>query len=232
MRVLTWNMAGFTPNLNSLAMRAKAWAHLAALDPQPDFALLQEASAPLEGFPGLVSGAAVGIQARIWTPSGALLEPSTLEDVRSHGWVAMGQASSSVGPITLISLHARTQGSAVAHIEELLDRLSGALGSSFILAGDFNSCRLADQVWPGYRHLEFFDGAETRYGMVNCFWRENNREQRTYWPGCRDAGKPFQADHIFVSADLQDRVRSCAVLDYEAFRGISDHTPMVLVIDL
>jgi endonuclease/exonuclease/phosphatase family metal-dependent hydrolase len=144
----------------------------------------------------------------------------------------MAQASSAVGPITLISLHASPQGSSVAHIEELLDRLSAALAASFILAGDFNSCRLAEQVWPGYRHLEFFDCAETRYGMVNCFWREHSREQRTYWPGCRDAGKPFQADHIFVSTDLQERVRSCTVLDYEAFRGISDHTPIILVIDL
>jgi endonuclease/exonuclease/phosphatase family metal-dependent hydrolase len=43
---------------------------------------------------------------------------------------------------------------------------------------------------------------------------------------------PFQDDHIFVSANLQQRVHSCSVLDYEPFGGVSDHAPMVLEIDL
>lgn len=106
------------------------------------------------------------------------------------------------------------------------------MAGSFILAGDFNSCRLAEKIWPGYGHLEFFEGAESSYGMANCFWNEHHREQRTYWKDCKDEGQPFQDDHIFVSSDLQERVRGCSVLDYEPFRGISDHTPMILEIDL
>ncbi len=102
------------------------------------------------------------------------------------------------------------------------------MGGSFILAGDFNSCRRAEQIWPGRRHLEFFEGAEGRYGMVNCCWKEHNRGERAHGKDCRDEGEPFQHDHIFVSAGLQEQVRSCSVLDYEAFRGVSDHTPMVL----
>ena len=66
--------------------------------------------------------------------------------------------------------------------------------------------------------------------MVNCFWKEHNREERTYWKACQDEGEPFQDDHIFVSANLQERVQSCGVLDYQAFRGVSDHAPMVLEI--
>ncbi len=178
-----------------------------------------------------MSGPALGTEARIWAPQRALSEPLTLTGVREHGWVATASASSSAGPIKLISLHARTQGSAVAHIEMLLGRLSKATAASFILAGDFNSCRLAEQVWPGYRHLESFERAEDRYGMVNCFWKEHNREERTYWKACQDEGEPFQDDHIFVSANLQERVQSCGVLDYQAFRGVSDHAPMVLEID-
>jgi len=233
MRVFTWNMGGFTPGLNSHAMREEAWVCLTAIEPQPDLALLQEASAPPEGFPGHAIGPAGGIGARIWTPDDATLSrPSTLDAVGDHGWVATAQVHRPVGSIDLISLHAKTEGSAIAHVEALLGRLSESMGGSFILAGDFNSCRLAERVWPGYRHLEFFEGAESRYGMVNCFWEEHQREERTYWKGCKDVGHPFQDDHIFVSVDLQERVRSCRVLDYAAFRDVSDHAPMALEINL
>src|SRR4051812_9865413 len=98
MKVLTWNMGGFggfTPGLNSRATRAAAWARLAAIEPRPDFALLQEAPPAPEGFAGLASGPAVGIEARIWAPHGALSEPLTLDGVGEHGWVATAQASSS-----------------------------------------------------------------------------------------------------------------------------------------
>src|SRR5438045_818522 len=105
MNVLTWNMGGFTPGLNPLGARAEAWARLAAIDPQPHFALLQEASAPPEKFPGLTSGPAFGIGARIWAPRAPLREASTLDGVREHGWVALARASSSAGSIKLISFH-------------------------------------------------------------------------------------------------------------------------------
>ena len=36
MRVLTWNIEGFTPGLNALATRAEAWARLSAIDLQAD----------------------------------------------------------------------------------------------------------------------------------------------------------------------------------------------------
>jgi len=233
MRVLTWNMGGFTPGLNSHTARENAWRRLAEVEPRPDLALLQEASAPPEGFPGHASGSASGIGARIWTPhDGALSRPSMLDGVGDHGWAATAQVHRERGSVDLISLHAKTQGSAIAHVEALLGRLSEFMGGSFILAGDLNSCRLAERVWPGYRHLEFFESAESSYGMVNCFWEEHQREERTYWKGCEDAGQPFQDDHIFVSVDLRERVRSCTVLDYEPFRGISDHAPMALEIDL
>jgi hypothetical protein len=58
-----------------------------------------------------------------------------------------------VGPIKLISFHAKTEGSAVAHIEALLGRLSKAIAASFILAGDVNSCRAGLAGVPAPRVL-------------------------------------------------------------------------------
>lgn len=232
LRLLTWNMGGFTPGLNSRACRADAWRLLTEVSPVPDVALLQEASAPPSSVLGDATGPSSGIDARIWSASGAITEAASLEGVREHGWLASGRIFTAAGPITFLSLHARAQGSVVTHIEALLEGAAGQLDGSFVLAGDFNSCRLAEQTWPGYRHLEFFEGAEERYGMVNCFWREHGREQRTYWKGCSDGGQPFQDDHIFVSIDLAETIRRCEVLDYEAFRGTSDHAPMALQCDL
>jgi endonuclease/exonuclease/phosphatase family metal-dependent hydrolase len=116
---------------------------------------------------------------------------------------------------------------AVANIEALLERVKDRIAEPpFILAGDFNSCRLAENSWPGYPHKEFWERVEADYGMFNCMWRLNEEERRTYWRNCEDAGTPFQDDHILVSADLGGAVSSCEVHDYEPFRGISDHAPI------
>jgi len=54
---------------------------------------------------------------------------------------------------------------------QLLARLSDWMsGESFLLAGDFNSCRLADKRWPEWHHLELFERIEADFGILNCYW--------------------------------------------------------------
>jgi endonuclease/exonuclease/phosphatase (EEP) superfamily protein YafD len=237
-RVVSWNMGAWTPALRDSSRRENAWERLVELRPQPDLALLQEATdAParlgLESqLGGLGNGRAIG--SLIWSPRLPLVEPARLQGIGEHGYIATGRVASGDREIALVSFHARTGGpGSIAHVEALLDRLGDWISRrSFILAGDFNSCRLANEAWPGYRHLEFFKRVEADYGMFNCYWQKHGEERRTYWKDCQGAGNPFQDDHIFVSSDLGPAVRSCEVLDYEQFRGISDHAPIMAELDL
>jgi hypothetical protein len=81
----------------------------------------------------------------------------------------------------LVSLHAWTTPAVVPHLNAIFDQLEELIKErSFVIAGDFNSCRFADRVWPGYGHLKFFERIEAN-GMVNCHWRRNGREDRTFF---------------------------------------------------
>jgi hypothetical protein len=171
-------MGGWTPGLGATELREKAWEKLVELQPQPEVALLQEATAPPARLGldsqvgGLTSESPVG--SLIWSPHLALIEPQRLGGIGEQGYVATARIAVGDREVALISFHARTQGpGVVANIEALFDRLGEWIGQgSFILAGDFNSCRLAEQVWPGWRHLEFFEQVEAGYGMFNCYWQK------------------------------------------------------------
>jgi endonuclease/exonuclease/phosphatase family metal-dependent hydrolase len=229
------SFASWAPALQGAELRGSAWRKLAELAPEPDVALLQEDTRPPDEMVGTFGGVEDGrVGSLIWSPRLELLEPHRLQDVGDRGYVALARVAAGDPGIALISFHARTTGpGAVANIEALFDRLGDVFSrGSFVLGGDFNSCRLAEETWPGCRHREFFERVEEDYGMHNCYWREYGEERRTYWQDCEDAGTPFQDDHIFVSADLGGAMRSCEVLDYEPFRGISDHAPVVTELDL
>ena len=117
------------------------------------------------------------------------------------------------------------RGSAVAHLEAIFAAIAPILaGREFIVGGDFNSCRLAERRWRGYRHLEFFEGLEAR-GFHNCFYSLHEREQRTYFGG---GSWPLQDDHLFVSPGLAASVAACDVLDYDPVSSISDHAVLWL----
>jgi len=235
-------MGGFTRGeLSRTETREAAWAKLLGTEPTPDVALLQEATMPPPSMgvePAVAEGTGGRVAARLWTPSYELIEPTTLEEAGEHGYVMSAQVALAEQALTLISLHARTQETTSArgvvdHIEALLTRLGPVLAKRpFILAGDFNSARRAHDLWPDHGHLDFFESVEADYEMHNCFWRKHGYEERTYWANCRDGGTPLQDDHIFVSADLADRVKACEVLDYRPYRGLSDHTPIWAELDL
>ena len=102
----------------------------------------------------------------------------------------------------------------------------------FILGGDFNSCRgTAEQTWPGMGHREFFERVEADFGVYNCYWQKHRTEPRTHWPQCQDGGIDYQDDHIFVSADLGDRVGDCKS-SIRAVKGRKRPPPIAVDIDL
>jgi Endonuclease/Exonuclease/phosphatase family len=166
-RIISWNMAANTTS-RSAEVHSAGWGKLLALS--PDVALVQEAMAPPPTIDmGLV---ACIVPERRWSSlvysPDPIDEPRVLEELSDHGRVAMGQINVGERTIALVSLHAWTEPATVPHLEAIFARLAETLDCPCIVAGDFNSCRLADEVWPGYGHLEFFERIEDDF--VNCHW--------------------------------------------------------------
>jgi hypothetical protein len=151
----------------------------------PDIAFLQEAMAPP---PDLVDPARlVGLSqdwkwaSLLYCPRLELREGKLLWGLREHGRVVFAEATAGDRDLCLVSLHAWTTPAVVPHLNAIFDQLEELIKErSFVIAGDFNSCRFADRVWPGYGHLKFFERIEAN-GMVNCHWRRNGREDRTFF---------------------------------------------------
>ena len=173
-----------------------------------------------------------GAQSRIWAPRSELVDARPLPDADAHGYVITARVPLREFELTLVSLHARAVPLSVPNIEALLARLEPLLIEPFVIAGDFNSCRKAQETWPEGGHLDFFERVEDQYGVLNCYWRQHGKERRTYWPGCREEGVPYQDDHFFVSKDLESALGPCEILRYEPYRGISDHTPLMLELEV
>ncbi len=57
----------------------------------------------------------------------------------------------------------------------------------------------------------------------------HGREVQSFWG--HQAKNPYQVDHVFVDAPGAAKIRSCEVIDDERVRALSDHGPLLLVID-
>jgi len=102
-------------------------------------------------------------------------------------------------------------------------------GKTFIVGGDLNTARLAEKVWPRHGHVPFFERIANSI-FFDCHQNLHGKEEQTFF---RDNSiYPFQDDHLFVSHDLADRVKSCYALNNEAVRSLSDHIPLVTEIDV
>jgi len=102
-------------------------------------------------------------------------------------------------------------------------------GRAFIVGGDLNTARLAEKVWSRHGHGPFFERIANSI-FFDCHQNLHGREEQTIF---RDNSKyPFQDDHLFVSHDLANHVKSCYALNNEAVRGLSDHIPLVVEIDV
>lgn len=84
----------------------------------------------------------------------------------------------------------------------------------------FTSLAWRRSRWNG--RAEFFDRAQER-GWVECVWRMQNEEVRTWFRG---DDQHYQLDHVFCDGGLAQRLASVRVADDAAeLLGLSDHAP-------
>jgi endonuclease/exonuclease/phosphatase (EEP) superfamily protein YafD len=204
------------------AVHDEVWGKLLALE--PDIAFLQEASAPPVGL--LAGDSLLGWRATrrwdsaIYAPLLEVVESRAVEEVSMHGQVASARIARDEHLLWLVSIHASTRDAVVPHLKAILSAVDQCFAGSLILAGDFNSCRLADEWYPGYGHLEFFEELELH--LTNCHHAVHGKEAQSFFA---DGYPPFQNDHIFVSTDIT--VQGCEVLPHQPFKGLSDHVPVI-----
>jgi exonuclease III len=216
--VVAWNMH----------RERRAWGHLLSRL-TPDIALLQETTPRDEA---LAAGAVIAAPLRPTATHGSAVfvrggRAHALEIAEEHrGWFVVAEVHfDDAPPLVAVSIHGRTVGLPGERVRPNIDRGFDALepilrDRSFIVGGDLNLSR-------NYKSsdAEFLDALPSR-GHVDCMRKFYAEEQRTnFGPRVK---KIYQNDHLFVSADLADQVKSCAVADRA---GISDHAPLRMVLD-
>ena len=221
MRVITWNLGYWQHRF----CHDEAWAYLRD-EIRPDLALLQEVSPPELQEDEYILFKTVN---RDWGTA-LYTRNMSLEELRIEGYpgrVAAAQLEVSARRrVAAVSVHVPIiKGRVFPYLAEIFDEIESVVGKqTFIVGGDLNSARLAENVWPGYGHGPFFERlAESVF--FDCHRKFHDVEQQTFF---RSGSKhPFQDDHLFVSHNLADRVGSCDVLNNEVTRSVSDHIPVV-----
>lgn len=227
MKVITWNI-GFWLHRSK---HAEAWVYLRE-QIRPDIALLQEVSppSPLKDenffFKQIRNGWGTALCTR-----GLPASEFTITEKYSRRVASANIDVSTTQKIMAVSIHAPIiNGRVFQYLSEIFDSVESKVRKhSFIVGGDLNTARLAEKVWPGYGHGPFFTRLSQSV-FFDCHHKFHSTEEQTYFR--KNSKFPFQDDHLFVSQDLAERVKSCNVLDNETIRNFSDHLPVIAEISI
>jgi endonuclease/exonuclease/phosphatase family metal-dependent hydrolase len=237
MRLATFNMRG-----------GGTQAHWGALldAAAPDVLFAQESKDPA-AFPDQLFET-VDYARAVWAPVGhgrwgsALYAPAgSIEvlDVSGYeGWVTGGTVAVGEKKIACFSVHVpEGEGTYVESAHRILDRIAPLLdGTPTVLAGDWNltvGSRHEDEEMsnrPG--ELELLDRFKSELGLVSA-WPAANPEQplpqTLRWVG--NPVRPYHCDGVFVPREWQAQLREVTVLGGEPWTRLSDHNPVVAVLD-
>jgi exodeoxyribonuclease III len=116
----------------------------------------------------------------------------------------------------------------VPYWEALIAALSAESTAGVVAIGDFNTCRpYVDEAGAIDVAAHYMDRIE-QIGLCDL-WRRRYPEGREYsWFSTR--GNGFRIDHAFVSHDLAARAGAIRYSHEERIAGISDHSPLILML--
>jgi endonuclease/exonuclease/phosphatase family metal-dependent hydrolase len=226
MKILTWNLGYWQHSSH----HDRAWEYLCNKI-KPDIALLQEVKPPAWISPNTIvfRESNKGWGTAIYTPSFTL---SMGHFSRYPERVVLATTMSDDFPLLIASIHAPIiNGRVFPHLNNIFAEIeSKEHAQSAVVGGDLNSARLCEKVWPGNGHGPFFERIDSGDTWIDCCRRFNVQEIQTFF---RDTClHPFQDDHIFVSRNFSDCIRSCDVINNEITRSVSDHIPLIAELDL
>lgn len=236
--ITTWNMDYWKRNKEQ---REAAWDYLIQTI-APDIALVQEFSPPVK------QDACFNILyreiggTRRWG-SAIITRGLSVQEVQfNNNYPGAVVAADVMLPngwlLTAISLYGLIDdnGYATTTLHRMLSDLTPLLHRrtgrrDFVVGGDYNVSTQWDEHY-GYKdpsHRIFFERLED-FGLINCTARfhgghvQTNRHPRS--------SVPWQNDYIHVSAEVANRLVSCDVVDDPVIWELSDHNPVVAIIDV
>jgi len=181
---------------------------------------------------------------RVWG-SGLYLSRGSIRRIPLRGfggWVIGGELDSSCWvserPLRAFSIHcpAGEQGY-VKTMGVILDRLAPvARGADLVLGGDYNVAAGVrgplDRVRMGNAERALLARLADDFGLIPC-WQAMHPgvalEQTLRWTGNRAI--PYHCDGLFVPARWRPRLRSCEIVSGPEWDALSDHNPVVAVLD-
>jgi exodeoxyribonuclease III len=118
----------------------------------------------------------------------------------------------------------------VPYWEELIGALAAEVDGAAVAIGDFNTCRAyVDEPGAIDATAHFLDKVEA-IGFCDL-WRGRNPQGREFsWYSTR--GNGFRIDHAFLSPALAARAGDIRYSHHERLAGLSDHSPLILDLDL
>ena len=159
-----------------------------------------------------------------------------------NGWVTGGELDRRCWltrrPLRVFSVHCPPgEHGYVRTMGKILDRIARlARDADLVLGGDFNvaaGSRGPDElVRFSAAERALLERVEQELGLIPC-WRTMNPAtplaQTLRWTGNRTM--PYHCDGIFVPARWRSRLVSCEVVAGEEWERLSDHNPVIAVLD-
>ena len=104
-----------------------------------------------------------------------------------------------------------------------------------ILIGDFNSNTIWDRKYRAGNHSNVVKRLEEK-GIFSCYHlhhkQTQGKEEHATWFMYRHRDKPYHLDYCFASADIADKVTDVHVGTHESWSSLSDHSPLIVTVDL
>jgi len=225
MRIITWNLGYWLFRKH----HKDAWTYLRN-ELRPDIALLQEVHLPsLEKdeniiFEEIHQGWGTAVYSK----------GLSLERISMKGYTKRVAAAKVPFPgnqvLHIASVHAPIiKGRVFPHLDNIFNEIEDKFSkSTFVIGGDLNSARLAEEIWPGNGHGPFFKRID-QGRFFDCCRKFHQEEIQTFFH--KGQIHPVQDDHLFVSTDLAEKVMSCDVVNNRITRKVSDHIPLIAEID-
>lgn len=241
MRIVSWNMGCAWERSRYRASHDDAWEFL-LIRLKPDIALLQET---LERR--VISE---GYEEPLWTPAfpdgdcgsvilsrvGKLTLTETNLAWDDHRTQVAHGVLAGIGNVCVSNVHARTNGPMFPRLRRTIETVNDQRGQRFIVGGDFNTGR-SHPVSPEWTdHSKFWGDIDGEWGF-----REplpfGRGERQSYWAHWAKNDRPtegnsMQDDHVLLDAKTFGANPECLVWDTKEVRGLSDHGPIVVDLDL
>lgn len=235
MKIATWNM-GYWQHKNQAQ---RAWEYLENVI-APDVALVQEAVPPKQGaYSDHFIWKEIGGH-RNWGSGvfskGLPLQELDFDNGRKGAVVAAEVTLQDGSMLTVVSLYGVidqwSYATTTLHraVSDLTPLLVGKMGRRRVLiGGDFNASWPCDKEYGSRSHRIFFKRLQD-FGLVDCLG--GFRAKPVQMHRQHQSTISWENDYIFANRAVKSRLMSCDVVDDSAVRKLSDHNPVVAVVDL